>query len=69
MYMRMSRKGVNFDDKKLKEVTFPKIKKYFKSIILMLIKHYFLKKNHMVHRIHLNTLLDTMIMMVVDCYV
>ena len=30
---------------------------------LVLIKYYFLKKNHMVQRIHLNTLLDTMIMM------
>ena len=33
---------------------------------LMLIKYKFLKKNHMVQRIYLNTLLDTMIMMLLD---
>ena len=35
---------------------------------LMLIKYQFLKKNHMVQKIHLNTLLDTMIMMLFDHY-
>ena len=33
----MSGKSINFDERKLKEVTFTKTKKYFKSIALMLI--------------------------------
>ena len=38
-------------------------------MILILIKYQFLKKNHMAQIIHLNTLLDTMIMMLLDHYV
>ena len=36
---------------------------------LMLMKYQFLKNNHMAQRIHLNTLLDTMIMVLLDHYV
>ena len=39
MYIRMSGKSVNFDDKKIKRRDFYKAKKYFKSIILMLLKY------------------------------
>ena len=35
----------------------------------MSIKYQFLKKNHMVQKVHLNTLLDIMIMMILDHYV
>ena len=63
----MSRKGVNFDDKKRSD--FSKNKKVLQINNIDVNKHYFLKKNHMAHRIHLNTLLDTMIMMIVDRYV
>ena len=35
---------------------------------LMSIKYLFLKKNHMAQEIHLNTLLDTMIIMLLDRY-
>ena len=62
----MSAKSVILMTKKSKEVTFKKTKKNFKLIILMLLKYLFLKKNRMVHRIHLNTLLDTTIMMLLD---
>ena len=33
---------------------------------LMLMKYQFLKKNHVAQRMHLNTLLDIMIMMLLD---
>ena len=35
---------------------------------LILIKYSFLKKEHIVQKIHLNILLDTMIMMLLDHY-
>ena len=35
----------------------------------MLIKYKFLKKNHMVKKAHLNTLLDIVIMITLDHYV
>ena len=38
-------------------------------MILMLIKYQFLKKNNMVNIINLNTLLDMMLMMLLDHYV
>ena len=62
----MSAKSVILMTKKSKEVTFKKTKKNFKLIILMLLKYLFLKKNRMVHIIHLNTLMDTTIMMLLD---
>ena len=65
----MNTKNMNFEDKKIKKVTFTKTKKYFRMIILMLIKYKFLKKNHIAQRMLLNTLLDMMIMMLLDHYV
>ena len=35
----MNGKNINFDDKKIKKVNFTKTKKYFRQIILMLIKN------------------------------
>ena len=46
-----------------------KIKKKQRLMVLMLIKYQFLKKNHIVQEIHLNILLDTVIMMLLDHYV
>ena len=66
----MSGKNINFDDKKkLKKANFTKIKKYFEQMILMLAKYKFLKKNDTAKRMHLNTLLDIMIMTLLDHYV
>ena len=65
----MNTKNINFEDKKIKKVTFTKTKKYFRMIILMLIKYKFLKKNHIAQRMLLNTLSDMMIMMLLDHYV
>ena len=59
----MSGKNINFDDKKRK---FYKNKKVAQINNISFLK--FLKKNHVVQRIHLNTLLDTMIMMLLDHY-
>ena len=60
---------MNFDYKKFKKSDFYKNKQLIRiEITLMLIKYEFLKKNHMVQKIHLNTLLDTMIMMLLDHY-
>ena len=39
MYIRISEKSVNFDDRKIKRSDFYKNKNFIKSIILMLIKH------------------------------
>ena len=65
----MSGKNINFDDKKIKEVTFTKTKKHFRQMTLMLVKYKFLKKNHKTQRMRLNTLSDIMIMMLLDHYV
>ena len=40
----MNGKNINFDDKKIKKVISTKTKKYFRQMILMLIKYQFLKK-------------------------
>ena len=55
--------------KKSKEAPFTKTKQYILSKILMSIIYYFLKKNHTVIKIRLNTLSDTMIMILLDHYV
>ena len=44
----MSRKNINFDDKKSKKASSTKTKEYIVLTILMLIIYYFLKKNHTV---------------------
>ena len=55
-----------FNDKNINNSNFCKNKKPSKMILiklikLILIKYHFLKKNHMVIKIHLNTSLDIMI--------
>ena len=68
--IKMSTKNINFDNKKIKKSDFyKKTKKYLIQMILMLIKYWSLKKKHMANIIHLNTLLDIMIMMLLDHYV
>ena len=65
----MSGKSVNFDNKKLRRSGFYKNKKVF-QIDNIDANKMFLKKNHVVHKIDLNTLLDTVIMMLLlDRYV
>ena len=67
----MNKNNINFSDKKIKKSDFnkKKSKKYLTLMILMLIKYQSLKKNNMVKIIHLYTLLDIMIMMLLDHYV
>ena len=65
----MSGKKKNFGDKKKKKVTFTKKRKQMILIILMLIKYQFQKKNYTAQRKHVHTLLDIMIMMLLDHYV
>ena len=77
----MSTKNINFDDKKKsKKVNFKGTEKYFRQMILMLIKYQFLKKAlknskkvskkflNTAQRMRLNTLQDIMIIMVLDRY-
>ena len=65
----MSEKNVRFGYKKNKKSDFYKNKKVNKIDDIDVNKYQFLKKNHMVQRIHLNTLLDTMIKMLLDHFV
>ena len=60
--IRMSGNSINFDSKDIKKSDF-----YKKT--LMLIKYLFLKKNHMVQKMLLNTLLGIMIIMKLNQYV
>ena len=64
----MSGKNMNFGDKKIQKSNFYKNKKVIRIDNIDVNKIFFLKKNHMVQKIHLNTLLDTMIMMLLDHY-
>ena len=63
----MSGNSINFDDRKIKINDFykNKNKKVF-NIVLMLIKYWSLKKYHMAKITHLSTLLDIMIMILLD---
>ena len=65
----MSGKKINFDDKIIKKSDFCKNKKVFHVDDTDANKYQFLKKNHMAQRMHLNTLLDIMIMILLDHYV
>ena len=56
----MSRKNINFEDTKINKNNFYKSKKILSIYDLDVNKYWFLKKNHMVQKIHLNTLLDIM---------
>ena len=61
--IRMNTKNINFDDKKIKKVTFTETKKHFRQMTLTLIKYLFQKKNHIAQRMYLNTSLDIMMML------
>ena len=64
----MNTKNIDFDDKKNKKEAFTKTKNHFRQMTLTLRKYQFLKKNHLAQRMHLNTLLDIM-MMLLEHYV
>ena len=57
----MSEKSISFDNKNIKKSDFYKNKKLFKYLSL--------KKNHMVQKMLLNILLDTLIIMKLNQYV
>ena len=59
----MSGKSINFDNKNIKKSDFHKNKKLLKIEDIDVIKYLSLKKNHVVQKILLNTLLDTLIIM------
>ena len=65
----MSGKSINFDDQKTNKNNFYKDKKIFKIYDLDVNKILFYKKYHMAQKIHLNTLLDIIMMMSLDLYV
>ena len=65
----MSGKNINFDDRKIKKSDFDKNKKVFQIDEVDVDKILVSKKNHTVQRMHLNALLDIMIMMLLDHYV
>ena len=67
----MNRKNINFDNKNIKKLTFTikTKKKYLIQMILMLIRYESLKRNNMVNIIHLNNLLEIMIMVLLDHYI
>ena len=65
----MSGKNINFDDKKIKKSTFYK-NKTINTIENIDVNNILVsKKKHMITKIHLNTLLDTMIIILLDRYV
>ena len=66
----MTGNNINFNDKRIKISDFykDKNKKIFNIDVLMLIKYWSLEKYHMVKIIYSNTLLDIMIMMLLDHY-
>ena len=65
----MSGKKINFDDKKIKKSTFYK-NKTINTIENIDVNNILVsKKKHMITKIHLNTLLDTMIIILLDRYV
>ena len=63
MHIRMSGKSINLDDKKIKKQRAFQIDEVDDNKILVS------KKNHMAQRVHLNTLSNIMIMMLLDHYV
>ena len=63
----MSRKNINFEDKKIQKSYFHKNKKVT-TIDDIDANKIFVSKNHMAQKIHLNTFLDTVIMMLLDHY-
>ena len=65
----MSRKKINFDYKILEKNDFYENKKVFNIDDIDVNKYQFLKKSHMAQRMHLNTSLDIMIIILLDHYV
>ena len=66
LYIRMIGKNINFDDKKIKRNEFYKNKKVTKIDKIDVNKILVSKEEQ---RIHLNALLSTMIMMLLDHYI
>ena len=64
----MSRKKVNFGDNKILKSDFYKNKKVSRINDIDANKTLVLKKNHMIQKNHSNTLLNIMIMMLLDRY-
>ena len=66
----MNRNNINFDNKKIKKSNFyNKNKKIFNIDDIDVNKILVSKKNNMANIIHVNTLLDIMIMMLLDHYI
>ena len=65
----MSGKNINFYDKKIRKSNFHKNKKINKIDDIGVNNMLVSKKNHTLQTIHLNTLSDTMIMVLLDHYV
>ena len=65
----MNEKSINFDDKKINKSNFYKNKKLFNIHDLDVNKILVSKKESYGTKIHLNTLLDIMMMMLLDHYV
>ena len=65
----MSGKNIIFKNEKINKSNFYKNKKLFNIDDTDVNKYYLLKKNHMVQKVHLNILLDIMMMVSLDHYV
>ena len=65
----MSRKSINFDNKKINKSNFYTNKKLFNINDLDVNKILISRKESMVQKIHLNISLDIMMMMLLDHYV
>ena len=67
----MSEKNINFDDKKIKKSTFYKNKRIYSTDDIDVNNILVSKKEPYVNKIHLNTLLDIMIMilLLLDHYI
>ena len=65
----MSEKSISFDNKNIKKSDFYKNKKLFKLEDIDVNKIFVSKKNHMVQKMLLNILLDTLIIMKLNQYV
>ena len=65
----MSGKNINFEDKKINKSNFYKNKKLFKIEDIDINNILNSKKESCAQKIHLNTLLDIMMMMSLDIYV
>ena len=65
----MSGKSINFDDKKINKGSLYKIKKLLGLNNIDVNKILVSKKNHMVQNSHINTLLDIMMVILLEHYV